>query len=689
SQQQHINRSYRYWELRQRLLDRYVKVGDCHGCSLPATLYNHKNNALVFHDESVRQLGWYIAVLASENYLLRSSGATSQQLNQNLQELYYAVKAFDRLDKYAEFLWCIDDIRTDLSWNGSQYIHQYSSESCEEGWDVPEDNLNGFFIREDVPPFWEQHYPGNVVSHGKDGWIFDNEFKKKPSEMSQDQTYHFMLGLAFIRKFIEEDTEYQGLNFRDWASATALRLRYAFSVDFRTIRNPVTTNGVNLGSNGFAYCWLMDGAVQYIMGDAVPEDFCVLTSKATSHLIFGAMTGDIGENAGVNQNMLYLMIALSDLPAFTILNLFNPHYAGYYMNRDLDYHYDANHFYGNIYRVLHENDPDLGLSSSEIVNLLYKLDCQGPYYYQECVNYNWDPVLKICPEGWTEVLADSWDLDNSFNADEADRSRGSDLNGHYNGLDAMLAYNVYLLQENLGHTFLQGADMVDAQYYPIVEQHPLPNDEWSQLYTRGSSNDPVVLLSANKITVSAKYDIVQYPTRYYNGISWLEPYDVTYYGEGYYRARNEIDVIAGFDAAFGTNVTFETGPEPCDFTYLRLGEIVPEKNKPLVRYNVIDHHLDEIYSQKIYRVNQKTEQAGVFPNPCHDFFNLKITSEMAKQVSLRLYSLDGKLQRNFHQVQLNQGLNQPSFSLTGLEPGIYQLVLSEKGKSTVLRLVKL
>jgi len=123
SQQQHINRSYRYWELRQRLLDRYVKVGDCHGCSLPATLYNHKNNALVFHDESVRQLGWYIAVLASENYLLRSSGATPQQLEQNLQELYYAVKAFDRLDKYAEFLWCIDNIQSDLSWNGSQYIH--------------------------------------------------------------------------------------------------------------------------------------------------------------------------------------------------------------------------------------------------------------------------------------------------------------------------------------------------------------------------------------------------------------------------------------------------------------------------------------------------------------------------------------------------------------------------------------
>lgn len=28
---------HQYWQMRQRLLDKFIRVGDCHGCSIPAS----------------------------------------------------------------------------------------------------------------------------------------------------------------------------------------------------------------------------------------------------------------------------------------------------------------------------------------------------------------------------------------------------------------------------------------------------------------------------------------------------------------------------------------------------------------------------------------------------------------------------------------------------------------------------
>jgi len=53
--------NYRYWQMRQRFVDQYVKIGDCHGCSLPVSRKTSPDSygvdKVIFDDESVRILG--------------------------------------------------------------------------------------------------------------------------------------------------------------------------------------------------------------------------------------------------------------------------------------------------------------------------------------------------------------------------------------------------------------------------------------------------------------------------------------------------------------------------------------------------------------------------------------------------------------------------------------------------------
>ena len=80
--------NYRYWQMRQRFVDQFVKIGDCHGCSLPVSRITTPDtwgtDRVFFDDESVRILGWYIGVLATENHLLGLNNQTTQSNNEEL-----------------------------------------------------------------------------------------------------------------------------------------------------------------------------------------------------------------------------------------------------------------------------------------------------------------------------------------------------------------------------------------------------------------------------------------------------------------------------------------------------------------------------------------------------------------------------------------------------------------------------
>jgi len=121
----------KYWFYRYRLTNEFLKKGEANcgspsGFSIPASSGYKQAYDLHFGD-GTSMVGFYISVLAMEHKLLRDHGGTDEQKNRTAQELYYAMKAYERVDKNAEKL------KTDLTGN-----------NCEN-------DLNGFFIRDDVP----------------------------------------------------------------------------------------------------------------------------------------------------------------------------------------------------------------------------------------------------------------------------------------------------------------------------------------------------------------------------------------------------------------------------------------------------------------------------------------------------------------------------------------------------------
>ncbi|GAB4207402.1 MAG: hypothetical protein Fur0023_18150 [Bacteroidia bacterium] len=176
-----------------------MKVGTGDGESLPfmerglgSSKFTNPSDILKIGD-GTSILGYYIATLATEYYLLKNS---SSKTDSTLYELYCALYALNRLDIKAE---------EKLGWTGPPL-------------------LNGFLIRDDIPAdFVQKNYEHfNYFSAGINNNSQSRGFMSKfsggmttvdsdwanynyPSSfITQDQIYNLLYGLAFVRKFVDD-----------------------------------------------------------------------------------------------------------------------------------------------------------------------------------------------------------------------------------------------------------------------------------------------------------------------------------------------------------------------------------------------------------------------------------------------------------------------------------------------------
>lgn len=197
AQNDHLNHQ-KYWFYRWRLLKSFMVVGDCDGCSIPANQRRHyayqngEIDNLKFGDGTII-LGQYISMLATEFKLLTIN---NQSTLQTRKELYYALKAFNRLDIKAED--CMN-----MNCLGST---------------IP---LNGYFMREDIPAdFLLQHpelMPANETSplsvgHLMTDYTADAGNGSQCVEMSIDQIVGMLTGLKLCSMYIPSSTFYRGDN---------------------------------------------------------------------------------------------------------------------------------------------------------------------------------------------------------------------------------------------------------------------------------------------------------------------------------------------------------------------------------------------------------------------------------------------------------------------------------------------
>lgn len=214
----------KYWFYRYRLRNEFMAVGDGGQCgsplgmNIPASSAYEADQDIHFGD-GTSHMGNLIAVLATEYALLNKSGSlTDSSKNAIVRELYWCLKAYERLDKQAEVLFapkvgkCTDDVngffcRDDVDTNiisklGSPWRHNY---------------LNGEVTGKKT--FYNSSYRSNhnLTLPYLDN-VDPNDETGEPFP-SDDQISNLLVGFAFVRKiFTGTGATYKGEDLGELAS---------------------------------------------------------------------------------------------------------------------------------------------------------------------------------------------------------------------------------------------------------------------------------------------------------------------------------------------------------------------------------------------------------------------------------------------------------------------------------------
>src|SRR5262245_21246849 len=217
----------KYHALRARLLTEFTVVGEGPGESQPADIRDDEEGFIKWADSTIR-LGWYLGLLATEHHLYAHPelypGAAPVAPEATLDELYAALAAMERLDLM-----------------GDAAFPSPCTQSQE---------LNGFFIRDDVPDGFHQHFAPLTITFSD---FVDPVLTNK--EMSQDQVYHVLIGLALVKRFVPNGVSVQGKELAPWAVEQARRIIEHVSSNDWSIVNPACDNRlVNRGpaASGFS-----------------------------------------------------------------------------------------------------------------------------------------------------------------------------------------------------------------------------------------------------------------------------------------------------------------------------------------------------------------------------------------------------------------------------------------------------
>lgn len=247
----------KYWYYRYRLVNDFMQVGPNCGQSLPGFSRTQRDSKpfdnIIRWGDATQALGQYLAMLSTEYKLLNENGWNTERTK---YENYNALLAFERVDRNSEGF-CRD------------YEH---SDPCEPN--VGPFDLNGFFVRDDVPQNFvitnENHFNRPGIGNGlhvegtqsdfgirrfnpiggprtQAEWYADPDSYRAPFypvEESQDQVVEMFVGLGLTTKLMGGAT-YGSTNLGDRARMSAERIiewpAYNGTLSWQ-IQNPLNFN---------------------------------------------------------------------------------------------------------------------------------------------------------------------------------------------------------------------------------------------------------------------------------------------------------------------------------------------------------------------------------------------------------------------------------------------------------------
>jgi hypothetical protein len=542
----------KYWFYHYRLVNDFMVVGDCKGCSEPMNERgsgSYDSKIAKWGDQTI-SLGHYIAVLATEYKLLSDQ---NQPTDTTIKELYYAIRAFNRLDESAE-----------ANIPGATHLPQPS-------------DINGFFIRDDVNSDFLIQHPklATGVTSTRQVNSLESDFIDATTtvkEMSHDQIWYLFTGFALVRKCLPESVPitYQGLplndldgnvDIREEALNITNRIMNLLKTHSWLIRNP------NTGSTVFRGWYVQElsyGAAEAACFINNPNNTTVsmlpvIHTCNSYHDVISLADAPLWMNFGKGIGNL-ITISVEDYKLQQISAIGNSWYSSAIIvvpdpitviQQIFNYH-NLLHPWQFISSII-QNPPiypnnitttALGtraiirdnqhlpllrqvlhgggnlIPKSTYVNLLNSAPCNGPYCFQkstgDCATFEWS----------------AWDR-----LHFSEERGGKSLEGEYNGLDYLLYYNLYHI--------IEGNTVPEINYMNQTVSNPFPT---TGPFPVGTAAMPAIIEGFNSITAS---NIVNS-----NAV-------VTYH------AGNEITLLPGFSAEAGSNFSAYINPFHCaaDGTY--------------------------------------------------------------------------------------------------------------------------
>lgn len=365
-------------------------------------------------------LGWYLATLGSEEAAFKALGVPTTETE---SDLFYALSAFDRLDRTAE-----------------TYL----------GYPA---NLDGFFMRDDVPSgfVWadaahtKMRYPrsdNGLVGYScvsteancgtitvKDGYF-----------ISQDQIIEMMPGLALVSRMVPPGTVVQGMDLAQHAKEIVDRVVMYLKRNNWKIVGPDGTSPPNQwGGTALPYSNQIAKCANFITGNQLgTSDYRDLLSETAGAALTGAVDAAWDVQTLNNQSMVLALETVSD--GWTVDKL---------VSRATDW--DAPVF-PMMNALLYGRGMPPGIDDNVVEAMLTTAPCGGPCY-----------GTPGC------VAVPGWSGEHRFKSPESRDGDVYDRTGEFTGLDYMLLHNLYVALKHGKYEVASGTAPVCRGETPLTE----------------------------------------------------------------------------------------------------------------------------------------------------------------------------------------------------------------------------
>lgn len=248
----------KYWFYRWRLRNDFMVMGSEQGQSLLIDTRNPEAKNLIKWGDATILHGYYLTMLATEHRILQPLGRF-EDLKNNELELYYAIKAYERLDYNSETFYSSDpDPNKDVPWDVN---------------DTPlPGSVNGYVYRDDVPPTFISNNPAGgslndptdnyyKLNNGKTGVKYGHTFYNtgdyedlwKPCEYEMEDENNYLVAPVLSNPHLPIVDHLKGRDEKCYGIAEEsqdqmIRLLLGFQMIVWSIPN--VNVGIDLDNNG-------------------------------------------------------------------------------------------------------------------------------------------------------------------------------------------------------------------------------------------------------------------------------------------------------------------------------------------------------------------------------------------------------------------------------------------------------